>query len=495
MNFRIRNIILVTILGVILVACATSDATSQNISVDQKPTGVPSGQKSIATAELATKMPTSAPLVPTEVMISAVEVTKDTQKEEYEVNPSATNTQEEALPTVTEPTATAESKEVSFASPADYDRFSSEEEQAFRQVVEDEFGAATEKAGISVAVYDGDRLWTYAMGEADTGRNIDIDTPILVGSTSKTFVSALVLNQIEKGYYGLADTVGVILADHPDYASFDQTKVNSEVTISEMLSMTSGLADYNENFKGKAGLFSAPDWKPADNINLLQSEYSMPGKFEYVDTNLVLLGLIAEKYGENDLYSLYREEFLEPLGISALFLSAEAVPGNTARPYDDISNYGGTFGNLIDAAPYSFEHYSKGQGRVRWACCGLISTPENMARWGYELYSRKGKAVSEESRKVLYRSTEGDLVNFQGSKQNYGYYLAKRMFTLSDSSEISAYGHPGGGGGYSSLLRYSPELDLSISILANSTLSFQGECVDYAPRSCIASGIFDAYSQ
>jgi D-alanyl-D-alanine carboxypeptidase len=333
------------------------------------------------------------------------------------------------------------------------------------------------------------------MGEADTGRNVEVNTPILVGSTSKTFVSALVLNQIASGYYALSDTVGVVLADHPDYSSFDQTMVNSEVTVGEMLSMTSGLADYNENFKGKAGLFSAQTWKPADNINLLQSAYDSPGQFEYVDTNLVLLGLVAEKYGKNDLYSLYQQEFLEPLGISALFLSEDSVPENTARPYDDISNYGGSFGNLINAAPYSFEHYSKGQGRIRWACCGLVSTPENIARWGYELYSRRGTAISQDSRKVLYQSAAGDLVNFQGSMQNYGYYIAKRMFTLSDSTEITAYGHPGGGGGYSSLLRYSPELDLSISILANSTLSFQGNCGDYAPRSCIASGIFDVYSQ
>ena len=32
------------------------------------------------------------------------------------------------------------------------------------------------------------------------------------------------------------------------------------------------------------------------------------------------------------------------------------------------------------------------------------------------------------------------------------------------------YGHPGGGGGYSSVLMYSPKLDIAISVLANSEL-------------------------
>ena len=490
-----QKIALVIMCSAVVVACGSTDTPSQDSVVDQMPTSASSDQVIVAATELATEVPTSTPFVPTEVVIPPTAVIENTQEEVKVIEPSATNTMEAPSPTVPAPTATAEPKEVSFVVSTEYETFSPEQEQAFRQVVEDEFEAAKEKAGISVAVFAGDRLWTYAMGEADTGRNVDVNTPILVGSTSKTFVSALVLNQIASGYYALSDTVGVVLADHADYSTFDQTMVNSEVTVGEMLSMTSGLADYNENFKGKAGLFSAETWKPADNINLLQSGYSLPGQFEYVDTNLVLLGMIAEKYGNNDLYSLYQQEFLEPLGISALFLSEDSVPENTARPYDDISNYGGSFGNLIDAAPYSFEHYSMGQGRIRWACCGLVSTPENIARWGYELYSRRGTAISQDSRKALYQSTAGDLVKLQGSMQNYGYYVAKRMFTLSDSTEITAYGHPGGGGGYSSLLRYSPELDLSISILANSTLSFQGKCGDYAPRSCIASGIFDVYSQ
>jgi len=304
MDVRMQKIALVIMCSAVVVACGSTDTPSQDSVVDQMPTSASSDQVIVAATELATEVPTSTPFVPTEVVIPPTAVIENTQEEVKVIEPSATNTMEAPSPTVPAPTATAEPKEVSFVVSTEYETFSPEQEQAFRQVVEDEFEAAKEKAGISVAVFAGDRLWTYAMGEADTGRNVDVNTPILVGSTSKTFVSALVLNQIASGYYALSDTVGVVLADHADYSTFDQTMVNSEVTVGEMLSMTSGLADYNENFKGKAGLFSAETWKPADNINLLQSGYSLPGQFEYVDTNLVLLGMIAEKYGNNDLYSL-----------------------------------------------------------------------------------------------------------------------------------------------------------------------------------------------
>ena len=48
---------------------------------------------------------------------------------------------------------------------------------------------------------------------------------------------------------------------------------------------------------------------------------------------------------------------------------------------------------------------------------------------------------------------------------------------MSDGTSLMTYGHPGGGGGYSSLLLYSPKMDISVSVLANSELGHQrGGC-------------------
>ena len=150
---------------------------------------------------------------------------------------------------------------------------------------------------------------------------------------------------------------------------------------------------------------------------------------------------------------------------------------------------------MIESAPFSFQHYMFGQGRIRWACCGIISTPEHLARWGYELYSENGSAISSDSREMLLNSFSEEKVSFAGTKQYYGYLISKREFPISRSESIISFGHPGGGGGYSTLLRYSPELDLSIAILANSPLKFQGHCKEYDPKTCIASSIFKKYNQ
>ena len=71
---------------------------------------------------------------------------------------------------------------------------------------------------------------------------------------------------------------------------------------------------------------------------------------------------------------------------------------------------------------------------------------------------------------------------------------------------MTAYGHPGGAddwkGNYVSKLAYSPELDLSVSVLTNSPLSGKGSCPDHSadasqrfgPQQCLIQEMFKAYA-
>ena len=84
-----------------------------------------------------------------------------------------------------------------FSTPTIYTSFNDNLKSEFTKAVEREFNAASERAGISVAVYTKDKLWVYSQGIADSTTEMTINTPILIGSTSKTLVSALILMQIE----------------------------------------------------------------------------------------------------------------------------------------------------------------------------------------------------------------------------------------------------------------------------------------------------------
>ncbi len=402
-------------------------------------------------------------------------------------------------------------KPTEFVSSKDYREFDTDLRALFQVAVDNEFLALEEKSGLSVAVYTDKKLWAYATGEADNNVKMMVDTPLMVSSSSKTFLSALILSQIEMGLYGLTDSLGTVLEKHPDFPSFEPDKVNPEVTIEEMLTMSSGMADFSYNMVGKSASYKEPVWSPFDTVNLIQSPYSAPGTFKYNDTNVVLLGIVAEFYAEESLADLYRAAFLTPLNMTAVILPEEGIAWHTqlfndqaedftfprmAMPYTDVSPWGGSgFGNMIETAPFGFGYYLGAVGRLRYGCCGIISTPENVARWAYELYRPNGSAISESVRNQLLNSFSGARVPaWAVTGESYGYFASKRTFELPDSTTITAYGHPGGGGGYASVMYYSPELDLAISILANSEMSFRGACGPEKPMNCIASEIFAAYS-
>jgi len=401
----------------------------------------------------------------------------------------------------------------------EYQQFPKSLQKEFKDIVDNEFFAISEKAGISIAVYTDGTLWAYASGKASESLDMTVNTPLMISSTSKTFLSPLILTQIENGHYKLSDSLETVLSGHPDFSSLPTDKINPRVTIEELLTMTSGLSDFNDNIEGKSELMKKSEWSPSDLIKLVQSQYTESGTYEYNDTNVVLLGMIAEFHSGQRLADLYRESFYNTLSITAITLPEEGIkwhpgilkdPGeqfsipNMAMPYTDISRWASGFGNMIDAAPFGFGYYIGVIGRNRYACCGIISTPENMARWTYELYSSKGSAISKSVRSQLLSSFSDKRIPPWSIRKSsrpgyipdqYGYLVSKKTIRLPDDYTVMAYGHLGGGSGYSGWMHYSPELDLSIAILTNSQMKLSGTCKVENPGNCITVDVFKKYKE
>ena len=402
-----------------------------------------------------------------------------------------------------------------------YASFPAGTETAFRDAVDAEFSAAPKKAGISVAVFNDEMLWTYASGIASSTAEMTTNTPSRIWSASKIFISPLILNQIEQGLFELGDSLESVLSGHPDYPSIDPAIYNPAVTVEEMLRMRAGTAPRNfENPpEGAYSIYSNPDWKPVDVLGLLEDPWVEPGSFSYSNLNSVLLGLVAEHHGGQDLNALYRDTLFEPLGITIGLTPRDVVPLDTARAYsEDLGLWGehygldlNGFGDRIEAEiAAGWEDnptdWHIGQGKITWAAAGAFSTAENMARWAYELFSPNGSAISESNQAMLLNSFGTELVDFEGRMQYYGYHATKSDVILEDGTVVTAYGHPGGAddwkGNYVSKLAYSPELDLSVSVLTNSPLSGKGSCPDHSadasqrfgPQQCLIQEMFKAYA-
>ena len=382
-----------------------------------------------------------------------------------------------------------------FQSSNTYESFSEILQTAFQAAVDTEFDQLAEKAGISIAVYSDGKLWKYAKGIATSSANMTVNTPIEIKSTSKTFMSALILDQVDDGMYSLSDTLSNVLADHPGYDSLEKDRINPDVTIDELLSMKSGLNTYHTISENFVAIEENPIWNPIEHLNMTPSGYNNPGTYKYNDTNTIILAIIAEHAAGKPLNYLYKSIFFDPLDISAALLPQDVGPSDTADEYGDRSKCGDNsgFGRILDACNwYTKDEWLLAQGKNNWAAAGIVSTSGSMARWGYELYSSQGSAISPLARSKLLNSGSIEPVVFANKPHHYGYHIAIYLMELSNGTTIDIYGHIGGGG--KSVMYYSPEIDLSIAILANSSLDHnRGSCGSGSTPFCILESIYGAY--
>ena len=490
-----------TTLSLLFISCSgnpaaqSSAATTQENNVEASTPTTTAMSNSNEASATSTAMPT------TTAEATATPASDNDEGGKEEPTQSSTTTAATTTPTAI-PFPLNQPYELVFTTSEDFEDFPSEQAAYFAQTLGKNFEQAPFKSGVSAAVFDGTKLWSGSLGIAKPNREMTTNTPMIIRSTSKTFLGALIMMQVEDGLYQLQDTIATLLSDHPDYALIDIPNVNTNVTVEQLLTMTSGMDDWSEqsDFQSRLAIMMDRNWKPANNLSKVPTKFVEPGTYHYSYTNSILLGIIAAHKGDKHLNDIYQEVFFEPLGITGGLLPEIEMPVATAVPYDDLSLYqaGVGFGPLNTGLMAQF--YGK-DPMISWAGAGIVSTPENIARWGYELFSPSGSAVSSTVRKKLIDAmqvpTDPGMTSLGMSK--YGYYMGSGAVALKGGTEIEVYTHPGGGGGRTSWLYYSHELDVSISLLANSQMLHEpGWCGyrDYnfmTTGECIAGAIFGSF--
>lgn len=343
---------------------------------------------------------------------------------------------------------------------------------ALQSVVDSYYGAAAVKSGISVALYKDGYIWSYATGSAAAGTAMTTSTPSYAYSITKTITSALVLNQVEDGLYTLDNTVEEILSDDASYISLSSGQkalINTNATVRQLLNHTSGMPDYAvTNIYGILGLCDpAVNWSPVYILqHVVNTGYSNVGTFSYSNTNYILLGMIAEHAGGDTMNRLLAAEFFTPLGIEAALAPQDSIPSNISRPYDDAKLFSSnlpenSFYYISDILPLinpSYDFFT-GAGRATWAAGGIISTAENLAKWGYKLYDTDGTAVSS--------TVRGWIKNSATTDGAYGYGVDYNLFTYRDGTQAYTYGHSGSAVGYKTLLEYESTERICVVIMTN----------------------------
>lgn len=176
--------------------------------------------------------------------------------------------------------------------------------------------------GVSVAVLDGEQTVLIARGVADraTGASLSPEHHFRVASMAKSVVASVVLQLVDEGRLSLADSVEDWLPG--------MLPENADASIENLLRLQSGIFSYDRDERHMAPYLAGDmeyRWSPEALVGLAAEHPALfaPGeRFDYSNTNYVLLALIVEKITGDTLANAVRSRITEPLGMSASSMPA-----------------------------------------------------------------------------------------------------------------------------------------------------------------------------
>ena len=188
---------------------------------------------------------------------------------------------------------------------------------------------------LSVMTGDGSLVWSGAAGIARENGQVPMtsDTPIYISSVTKLYTATAVIMLMEKGALSLDNPMakyvpyelihGIHVYNGKDYSA--------EITIRELFSHSSGIADYYTQRSGDGKnlfdrFFEMPDrsWTVDETIararNDLKPNFRPGTGVSYSDTNFQLLGKVIEAVTGKPLHVVYEEFLFDPLGLEHTWL-------------------------------------------------------------------------------------------------------------------------------------------------------------------------------
>jgi D-alanyl-D-alanine carboxypeptidase len=188
---------------------------------------------------------------------------------------------------------------------------------------------ATGVPSASVAVVQGGKVAyvkAYGMARLEPAMAAEPGMQYSVGSISKQFTAAMILLLMQDGKLKLDDPVGKYLPG--------LTRAN-EVTIRQVLSMTSGYQDFwPEDYVMTSMLKSTNPEQILDVWAKKPLDFEPGTEWQYSNTNYVIAGRIAEIAGGKPLIDQLQERIFKPLKMTGVFNSdASRLPPNDPTGY------------------------------------------------------------------------------------------------------------------------------------------------------------------
>jgi len=267
-----------------------------------------------------------------------------------------------------------------------------------------------------------------------TKDSINENTAFQIASTSKPFTGAAVLRLVQQGKIDLNASVEQYIPGFP----------YKEVTVKTLLNHRSGLPNYLY-YMEKGGWSRKVMATNEDVINTLikwqpPKAYKPDTKFNYCNTNYVVLASIVERVSGTSFPEYLHKNFFEPYGMENTYVHTIADSARLAPSYD---GFGGLWALDFSDGPYGDKN--------------IYSTPRDLLKWDQAWYN--GNVLEP----VMVDSAIKGYSNERPSMHNYG--LGWRILDIPNGKKVIY--HHGRWHGFNSAFARLTDEQVTIIILTN----------------------------
>ncbi|MFF3020228.1 serine hydrolase domain-containing protein [Streptomyces sp. NPDC057939] len=223
--------------------------------------------------------------------------------------------------------------------------------------------------GVSVGLWipgRGEYVKSFGVADRSSGEALKTGMYSRIGSVTKTFTVTGVLQLVDRGLVALDDPISKYVDGVPG---------GERVTVRQLAAMRSGLYDYTSDPKFLDALRADPHraFTPRQLLGYAFAhppQFAPDAKWEYSNTNTVLLGLLVEKVSGKSLAGYLRERVFAPLGLDSTSLPAgSAFPDPHPQGYTTFSPDGA----VVEATDWN--------PSWAWAAGAVISDLEDLHAW------------------------------------------------------------------------------------------------------------------
>lgn len=306
--------------------------------------------------------------------------------------------------------------------------------------------------GSMVVAKDGKVIYARSIGYGQTGgaekKPLTAASRFRIGSITKMFTAAMILQLVEEGKLKLTDTLDKF---------FPQVPNAKKITIEQILTHRSGIPNVKREQNSQENLNTIPVTRDEILALIVKSTPDfVPGeRLSYSNSGYQLLGLILEKVTGKAYGEALRTRIASKIGLADTYIAAGNIDvrKNEALTY---MNLGGDWKQMPETHP-----------SLLFSAGAIVSTPNDLAKFIRALFD--GKIVSKESLALMKTIRDGD-----GFGMMEPFMFAGKTF----------YGHTGGADNYGAWLAYLPEEKLAVAYTTNAKVY---------PVKNIVSGVVDIY--